>query len=134
MKKTKYILMLLLAIVAILPSCRRASHNGKLDGQWRITQIERVAEQTTDIPDRLFININLELVQLVRNGGSQVTGEISYSKGGDTLGMEFPSNPSAATLRNYGIYSNPVTFDVAKLDRKTLVLESPEAVIICERF
>ena len=51
--------------------------------------------------------------------------------------MDFPysqSESGAAALRQYGIYTNPVVFEVLKADRKQLVLRTPETVITCRRY
>lgn len=124
-----------MALVALLSfsSCRRAWFNGKLDGFWRIEEIEYTEDGSTVIPDNKFIMINLELLQLGSPRPS-ITGVISYSKSEKTLGVEFPMNPEANKLRGYGFMSNPATFDILKLDDDELILKSASSTVYCTRF
>lgn len=139
MKKKNIITSLLLAVVSLLavsalPSCRRASHNGKLDGFWKVVEIYDVQTGETIIPDPTpYMSFQLELVQLRCALGWQ-TGTISYDKGGGTLGLNFPYNPPESYLSIFGIYENPVVFDIETLDHKRLVLANDRSVITCERF
>ncbi len=137
MKKQLYILIALLGLVlATLSGCRRASHNGKLDGLWRVDTIEYVQpDGTTTVtnPTDLFYGVNLELFQ-IDTPGPTYTGEISYDKGGSTLGVRFTGNPGSTELLSYGVPSNPVMFDIVKLDSKHLVLKTNTTVVTCRRY
>lgn len=131
-------LLLIFAIAAmliVLPACRRTSHNGKIDGQWKIQEITMNATGETIYPADLHIDINLELLQLRGVGEPyHLTGVISYSKDDRTLGVDFRFNPTLAELEPYGIYSNPVVFGIPVLTTKKLVLKTPESTITCKRF
>lgn len=128
---------LALIFILTLSSCRRTSHNGDLDGFWRIDRIEfadpEPGQDNTVVPDQLFIAINLELMQLY-NPSLVATGVINYDEDQATLGVEFPYKPSLQTLIKFGITDNPVTFKVEDVSGKRLVLKSDDTRIICTRF
>lgn len=130
----KILNFLLIAITAACAmSCRRTSHNGDIDGFWRIDRIQYSASGETVCPEDLFIAVNLELLQL-DNPQVEHTGVISWHKGDSRLGVEFPYNPSDEALYKYGFPPNPCTLDVKVLDSRRLVLASPTAVISCTRY
>jgi hypothetical protein len=130
----KLLPVLILALIALcLPSCRRTSHNGRIDGFWRIDEIAYAESGETVSPTDLFIAVNLELLQL-DNPQVEHTGIISYHKGDPRIGVEFPYNPSAEALYKYGFPANPCVLDIVTLDSHRLVLSSPVAVISCTRY
>ncbi len=137
--KTRYSLIALIAalILIIAPSCRRASHNGKIDGFWKIMKMENKATgEVTEITDpKINIAINLELMQWY-GIGPRLTGIISYHKGDSTIGVDFSGCPytNEHTLAAYGFTSAKVTFDIVTLDSKHLVLATPEMIYYCDRF
>ena len=133
--------MLCLTLVSslfILGSCRKASDNGKLDGQWQIMGIETLDDAKSFVPEkRLYICLNLHVVQLTTAGGVGVSGNMRYEKGTGEIDWDFPyheTETGKSALRQWGVYSNPVTFHVVKLDGKSLVLKSDKSVITCRRF
>ena len=137
MKKTAYIFVTLcaLAILMAFPSCRKASHNGKLDAQWQIMRIENHEDGTSAVPDeREYICINLHVVNLFP---ANIAGNMNYDKDAATVTMDFPYNRDETgmkALAPYGILSNPVVFRITELDGKQLVLSSESATVICRRF
>lgn len=144
MKLTKYF-ALIISISAFLicgVSCNKVSHNGKLDGQWQIMTIEVTASGETSVPkDPSYICFNLHLIQFNRDLGDQnsrwPTGNMTYEKKGGSIYCDFPTvKPENidAQLGIFGIYSNPVTLEIIKLDGKTLVLRSDRCLITCRRF
>lgn len=116
-----------------LSACRRATHNGKIDGNWRITEIHNNITGSSTTPENLFMAVQLELVQF-RGRPGILTGHLLYSKGDAKMGIEFPDNPSSAALEAYGLFENPVTFDIIQLDSKSLVLKSDLSTITARRF
>lgn len=121
-------------------SCRRTSHNGKIDGFWRVETVEYL-DQTTPDPDPaehdMFIMVNLELFQLGMPT-PVLTGIMSYHKGDDKVAVDF-AQPMSEARRNeifalYGIPSTQTVFEIEKLDSKRLVLNSGIARITCRRF
>lgn len=127
-----------IAGMLMMGSCRKASDNGKLDGQWQIMTIETLDNgEVTEPSQRIYICINLHVVQLTRNGGSSASGNMQYDKATGEIHWDFPYHETQAqinALREWGIYSNPVTFHIVKLDGKSLVLKSDKTVVTCRRF
>lgn len=139
---TRILIICLTALTLMLgSSCRRWSHHGDLDGFWQIQEITYTqdgvkvkAGQTVTMPER-YISINLELMQLQYNGSSIVaTGVINYDRKGGVLTVDWPYNPKPSLLQDFGIFENPVRFDVEKVDSKRLVLRSPGAIVTCRRW
>lgn len=140
----KLIPLIILSLIFLTSaSCRRTSHNGKIDGFWKIMEIRYDDDSAVAaaaslngqsvIPDNLFICINLELIQL-GNPEPNITGFMAYDKDDRTLGIEFPGNPGQRHLLNYGISGNPASLDIVTLTNKRLVLRSEAATITCRRF
>lgn len=145
MKKTSYIFLFLTTIVIsmLAAGCRKAPINGKLDAQWQIMNIEHISDGHNEKPRlRTYIDINLHVVNL-RNvttdekGGAVIAGNMIYDKDNSKLTLDFPYNTEGeklTQLQSWGIYTNPITFDIIKLDGKQLILKSEATVITCRRF
>ena len=134
----KKIICLLAVILLLASGCRRASHNGKLDGFWRVETVEYLNAASGDSvahPQNRFICIDLELFQLQEHGGIQATGVMDYSKGKHLLKVDFPYFEAGGSplLERFGIMENPVTFLVSASGEK-LVLSSTSTVVRCRRF
>lgn len=137
MKFLKYILLVLsLAALVGLTSCRKVSHNGKLDGQWQIRSIENTETGVETSPDpELYICIDLHILQLT--GGPRLTANMTYDKDAETISCDFPyvkDEDVETQLGAYGIFSNPVKMDIVKLDGKSLVIRTDKSIITCRRF
>ena len=133
MRKILHIILLSLLAALCVCGCRRASDNGKLDGFWRIDNIHYTDTEEDISPTGLFIAVNLELIQL-DNPGPNITGVLTYKKGDDRIAVDFPTNPSATSLRTYGFSGNPALLDIEKVSAKRLVLRSGKAVIKCTKY
>lgn len=137
----KQIILTLLCIILAGAGCRRVSHNGDIDGYWRIRTIEYTDGTPEEHPENMFIAIQCELMQLwqtVPSGGQKrdvPTGEMAYDKDAGRLSVDFrdPVNLTLARLRQFGVCSNPVTFTV-HVDGSTMVLSTPESVITCRKW
>ncbi len=119
--------------------CRRATNNGKIDGNWRIETMEDVATGEVSHPVNFFLAIQLEMAQFREEsaaGGPQLNALISYTKGADEIGMEFPEGAGNynSYLETFRMPSRNVTFRILKLDCSKLVLESPTTIYRCSRF
>lgn len=144
MKRISFIIpvaLLAASLVAIfsLFSCRRVTHNGKIDGNWRIETMEDIATGQVEHPVNYFLAIQLEMAQFREEsaaGGPQLNALISYKKGDDVIGMDFPDKVgnTPANLAVFRIPSTNVTFKILQLDRSKLVLESPTTIYRCIRF
>lgn len=137
--KTIYMLLAAVLLLTVGTGCRRMSHNGDLDGNWRLKAITVTSTgEVIDPGEKCFMAINLELMQLRAPGlpGTQaaiVTGVMDYDEDAGRLTVEFRKNAEKRYLERFGIYSNPVTFKVS-VNRKKLVLTSPESVLELRRF
>lgn len=136
----KYLYILIAAVLMLMAgSCRRTSHNGKIDGNWRLMNVEFTESGTsTDFSESdIFININLELMQI---RGPQLspqayyTGVMDWNEKSGKLGVNFAYDANADLLTRFGIFDNPVVFTVKVADSKHLVLETDKSVITCNRF
>ncbi len=114
-------------------SCRRATNNGKIDGNWRIETMEDVATgRGVASGEFFFLAIQLEMAQFREEsaaGGPQLNALISYTKGADEIGMEFPEGAAGnynSYLETFRMPSRNVTFRILKLDCSKLVLEKPD--------
>lgn len=148
-RSKKHILLLsFVAIAAIcsalhFSSCRRVSHNGEIDGHWRIEWMENKATGEVTRPVNYFICIQLEMAQfreenLLNGSGSLINALISYRKGDDHIGMSFPTQPGNGNkdewLAQFGIPGHEVDFKILKLNCKTLDLENSATIYHCTRF
>lgn len=131
MKKVT-ILTMLLVLLAMM-GCRRSESNGKIDGFWRVASIETRSDGNVKEVGNLYIGVQLELFQL-KNAG--VTGVMNYEKNSDVLVVDFknPNPVPMSALNSYGIYENPVTFDVKFTRHNEMLLTTKETIITCHRY
>lgn len=138
MKFIKYVVLIVAVAAALFCgiSCNKASHNGKLDGQWQIMSIEETDNGNVTSPaNNSYICINLHIIQLTGNG--MTSGNMTYDKKAATLYCDFPyvkPEQVESMLGRFGIFSNPVTLDIVKLDGKSLILRTDRTIITCRRF
>lgn len=134
----KYILLVvaIIAAVSILPSCRRATHNGKIDGLWRVEEIEKFNSQSGEsevvTPENLFIAVQLELFQIC-TPWPYMSGEMTFDND-NKLSVRFTGDFNDAEFWNYGVPSNPVTFTIETLNSKRMILRTDRSLISCRRF
>lgn len=139
MKLIDYIKVIVLVVIVMVTAggCNKVSHNGSIDGNWEIMNIEDRSTGDNVVPDpRRFIAIQLRVMQLSSSGGLQ-TSYMTYDKKAETITCSFPyikENQVESILAPYGIRTNPITFEVIKADRGSLVLRTPQTVITCRRF
>ncbi|MDE7402008.1 MAG: lipocalin-like domain-containing protein [Muribaculaceae bacterium] len=137
-------------------SCRRWSHNGDIDGYWQIQTIEyfdpasdhktvtEVVDFNHDRDDegnlltREYIAVGLELLQCYYGDKMHPTpaanGLINYNKKQNILIVDFRGTSSEATRRKFGIFGDPATLKIRKVDSHKLVFESSGAIVTCNRF
>jgi len=134
-KKTLAVTVAVISLFAIssLTSCRKVSHNGRLDGQWQVMTVENLVSSETVSPyPKIYYCFNLHVAQLTGTGGA--TGNLHYDKDDAEITIDFPYVKDLSGLANFGIHSNPVTMHIDRLNGKTLVLRTPESIITCRRF
>ncbi len=135
--KIRYILPATLAfiftIILCLTGCRNASHNGKLDAQWQVMTVENTDDGSITHPHKIYMCLTSHVVNLYPG---DYAGNFSYDeeKGIFTLDFPYREKPTDSRLYQWGIYDNPVTFTILKLDGKQLVIRSGHSVVTCRRF
>lgn len=114
--------------------CQRSDSNGKIDGLWRVASIETRDDGKVQDVGNLFIAIQLELFQLKERDA--VTGVMDYDRKDGRLAVDFrdPNPAPTEILRKYGIYENPVTFQVDFTRHNEMLLTSKETIIKCHRW
>lgn len=136
--------VIILSLLAItLAGCRRVSDNGRLDGLWKIREIEYTADGATVCPANLFFGVQLELFQCQSpTPRRDLTGILHYHKGSDSFTVEFPNKPTRAAMADFGLVpenedkdKTPVCrLDIEHASGSRLVLRSPIAVITCHKY
>lgn len=138
-KRSIFIYVISVLFIICASGCRKASHNGKLDGQWQIMKIENLETSEEKVPEgRRYICLNLHVVQLEgMDVSKQAVGNMAYDKDAGIINWDFPYNTAGDDLKRlekWGIYTNPVEIKVLKVDGSALVLRTPETIITCRRF
>lgn len=129
-------------LTAGLSSCRKMSHNGKLDGFWQVQTVENTATGEVSSPyPKHYYCLNLHVVNLkVTDITATISGNMQYDKDASTVYMDFRSFPyvteeeNESALEEFGVYEKQVTFEIVKLDGKEMVLKSPQSVVRLRRF
>ncbi|MCH5224943.1 MAG: lipocalin-like domain-containing protein [Muribaculaceae bacterium] len=120
-----------MVVVPILFSgCQKAPINGDLDGQWEVMEVTPPPVEIV-IDQRLFYNFNLHTCDLTYYGALFTQGNMRYD--GETLWLEFPFSSHEnfdLTLLQYGIHSNPVTFNVNFTDSHHLTLYNEDSTVV----
>ncbi|MCH5229180.1 MAG: lipocalin-like domain-containing protein [Muribaculaceae bacterium] len=124
-----------LVIVLIIAGCQKAPINGDLDGRWQILTIE-TEEGVFDVKDRQFYyNFYMHVCNLSVYGGIITEANLLYED--DRIFLNFPYIETPEEyfhLTEFGIYSNPVEFQVLYIDKKGLVMQSEESLITLRKF
>ena len=125
MKKTIYILL----CATFLTSCQKADDNGDLGGWWKLLQSEEI-EKDSIIDKReedRFWAIQLRMIT-TNNGGK---GRFQHI--GDSLFIQMLQKPFSG--KDVGMYnSDDERFEVKKLEKKSMILQSNEVVLTFRKF
>ncbi|MCH5238633.1 MAG: lipocalin-like domain-containing protein [Muribaculaceae bacterium] len=117
-------------LLLLLPiSCTKAPINGALDGQWEVVEVSPTPTEII-IDQRLFYNFSLQVCDLTYYGSLFTQGNMVYT--GETLWLEFPfvrKEKDIQTLKQYGILTNPVTFNVEFKDKHHLILYNDDSTV-----
>lgn len=133
----KYIFFKLSLVLSLLTAvcCQKAPINGHLDGRWQIMEIEH-QEKVENIADsQFYYNFYLHVCNLSYYGG--VLSEANFIYKDNLIYLDFPYVETPEGLYNltkYGIYSNPVEFEVMYLDKKKLIMRNDESLITLRKF
>lgn len=135
--KTIFLIKLyLVSFLAILLSqgCTKTPINGNLDGEWEV--IEVIPEPpAVENETRYFYNFSLHVCQLTVYGYPFRSGNLRYD--GETMSLDFPyinTPEEELILKQYGIFSNPVTFDVYFENKSRLILSNDESTVVLKKF
>lgn len=131
----RFLTIAIAIIMIMIPGCQKAPINGDLDGQWQVMTVEPEAPETI-ITERMYYCFSLHTCQLSMYGsGIWASGNIVFNN--NLLTLDFPdanSDLNIARLKQYGIYSNPVTFTIEHLDKNKLILRDGEVTISLRKF
>lgn len=132
--KSINILTFILLLNLFLTGCQKESTNGELDGQW---QIISVSPAVTDpvISGNLYMNFYRSVCQLSFYDDAFAPGTLEYN--GSSLTLHFPYNDLnevGDAFKEYGIYSNPVTFDVSFPSKHKMILKNQEATVYLRKY
>lgn len=133
--------LLFILSLLLLGSCVKGPINGKLDGQWQIMTVENKTTGEISTPEnpRLYFCIYRHIFEITHTFDKQYPGNMVYDEEKKTIDVDFAylylDYPEHVELLNScGIYTNPVKFDILKLDSRQLILSTPESLITCRRF
>lgn len=115
--------------------CQKASINGYLDGRWQILEFESGSEIESVKDQQLYYNFYMHVVNLSAYGGDITDGNMLFKD--NILWMEFPyinTIDGMEKLGRYGIFSNPVEFEVLTLNKNTLILKEGDLLITLRKF
>lgn len=121
------------ALIIILTSCTKAPINGDLDGQWEVIEVYPAPSETI-IDQRLFYNFYMHVCQLSYYGSYFSDAQMIYED--NTIILDFPyatSIEDIKILKQYGILSNPVTFNVEFLNKNSLILSNDDSVVTLKK-
>lgn len=132
----KIIYIILICVVyTFAAGCRKMPVNGDLDGQWQVMDVYPAPEEEI-IKERLYYCFSLHTCQLsAYDMGVWRSGKLIYDN--DYLYLDFPDSDSpeiAATLKQFGIFNNPVKFQVEYIDKNKLILKDGEVTVSLRKF
>ena len=133
---SKISLSLILLISLLYSGCQKSPINGDLDGQWQVMEVNPEPSEII-IDKRLYMCFSLHTVQLTYYGNGPWTPGNILKFDDKHLVLDFPyatAERSIALLRQYGIYNNPVTFDVEMLTSSKLILRDGDVVVTLRKF
>ena len=122
-------------LILLGSSCTKAPINGRLDGQWEVIDII-IDNATIEKEQRYFYNFSLHVCALTYYGAGALFMDGNMSYDGETLTMEFPyaeSDTDMRRLSEFGILSNPVTFNVKFTDSHNLTLSNSESIVVLKK-
>lgn len=134
-KKYKILIFALFCMINILfAGCAKAPLNGHLDGEWEVMNINP-APPVYGQETRRFFSFQLHVCQLTSYGQWFTHGSLEYDY--PHMKLSFPyidSDWQEKILQQYGIYSNPITFDVKFEGDRFMTLSNEEVTITLKKF
>ena len=130
----KLVIFLLFISVFILAGCQKTPINGDLDGEWEVMEVYPDPPKW-DKDLRIFYNFSRNVCQLTVYGGPFTLGNLTY--GDDRMELYFPfihSESQILQLKQYGIFTNPVSFDVYFESKTRMILSNEETTVVLRKF
>ena len=131
---SKYIFCVVLLISLFSGGCQRLAINGDLDGEWEVMEVDPKPPYTSE-NTRYFYNFSHHVCQLTVYGGVFTSGNLSYHD--NTMGLDLPyikTPEQKLRLKQYGIYTNPVSFNVYFEKKDRLILSNEDVTITLRKF
>lgn len=126
--------LLLLMVEFMTGGCQKLPLNGDLDGEWEVIEVIP-SPPANGIDTRYFYNFSRHVCQLTVYGNVFTVGNLVYDE--DTMTLDFPyirTPEEKLTLKQYGIYENPVSFNVYFETKTRLILSNEDVSIILKKF
>lgn len=131
-----HIMLVVVCILTAVSACQKSAINGDLDGQWQVMEVTPEPPETI-ITERMYYCFSLHSTQLTYYGKGMWTSGNLLDYHDNKLVLEYPyakSDSSIARLKQYGIYTNPVTFTIENIDKNKLILRDGEVVVTLRKF
>ena len=134
-RRFSFLIGFFVLIILLSGGCQKDSINGYLDGRWQILEIDKgeVVENVKN--QQLYYNFYMHVCNLSGYGGVFTEANLQYED--NTIFLDFPyihTPQEFEKLKRYGIYSNPVTFDVEHLSKDKLIIKEGDVVITLRKF
>lgn len=114
--------------------CQKTPINGDLDGEWEVMEVWHDDIQI-ERETRLFYNFSRHVCQLTVYGGPFTLGNLAYDRNEIHLYFPYIETPEEELLlRQYGIFSNPVSFNVNFESKSDLILSGDRTTIVLRKF
>jgi hypothetical protein len=148
MKKQIYKLLALLIII-LISSCESYQIHGNLDGFWQVTSIEnKQTGEITHCKGDTYYSFQRELVLISYVSPNIPTGQMKenyvayFSHKNDSISMtdfrriyvDKDEPVTLSKLEKFGLYDTFNNFQVEKLDKNNLVLNSNRAIITLQKY
>lgn len=148
MKKQIYKLLALLIII-LISSCESYQIHGNLDGFWQVTSIEnKQTGEVTHSKGDTYYSFQRELVLISYVSPNIPTGQMKenyvayFSHENDSIFMtdfrriyvDKDEPVTLSKLEKFGLYDTFNNFQVEKLDKNNLVLNSNRAIITLQKY
>ena len=133
MKHMLYLGMMIMS-VCWLGGCQKAPINGDLDGEWEVVEVTPTPPEA-EIENRYFYNFSRHVCQLTVYGGSFTLGNLTYDD--ETIYLDFPfitTESGMQQLKRYGIYTNPVSFNIKFEGKSRLILWNDDSTVVLKKF
>ena len=115
-------------------ACQKTPINGNLDGEWEVMEVSP-APVTGNSSTRVFYSFSHHVCQLSFFGAPFTNGNLVYT--GDSMTLDFPfaqSPEDNLILQQYGIFSNPVSFDVYFESKTRMILTNDVSTVVLRKF